>query len=82
MRCRRSSLSFGLPLRLSVLLVCSAAPALAQEPINADSATQPSPGHVTIKEQLRFMSLDMDSGAKRDRGAVRDLLLEAVSKLS
>lgn len=75
MRCRRSSLSFGLPLRLSVLLVCSAAPVLAQEPINADSATQPSPGHVTIKEQLRFMSLDMDSGAKRDRGEVRDLLL-------
>jgi len=39
----------------------------AQEPINAaESATQPSPGHVILKEQFRFHRLDLH-GEQRDR---------------
>lgn len=62
---------------LQVLIGCCAvAPAIAQEPINADSATQPSPGHVIIKEQFRFMSLDADSGPRNRRGQTRDYMLQ------
>lgn len=68
LRCR-------LPLQLAVVLLFFARPAAAQEPINADSATQPSPGHVTIKEQLRFMSLNGDQGSRREQSRIRDLVL-------
>lgn len=47
----------------------------AQEPVNAESGTQPSPGHVTLKEQFRFLSLDLDDGPKNRRGPIRDYTL-------
>lgn len=47
----------------------------AQEPPNAESGTQPSPGHVTLKEQFRFLSLDLDSGPRNQRGPIRDYTL-------
>jgi hypothetical protein len=47
----------------------------AQEPINADSATQPSPGHFIIKEQFRFISLDYDHGPREGQGQTRDYSL-------
>lgn len=47
--------------------------AQAQEPINAaDSATQPSPGRVILKEQFRFYRLDMKTGPRDGRGAIED----------
>lgn len=62
LRIRRSgSLWFGLP-----LLVALTAPVFAQEPINADAAPMPSPGHVTVREQFRFVRLSLDEGP-RDR---------------
>jgi hypothetical protein len=47
----------------------------AQEPISGDSATQPSPGHFILKEQFRFISLDLDHGPRADRGQTRDYQL-------
>lgn len=45
----------------------------AQEPINAaDSATQPSPGHVIFKEQFRFYRLDLKEGPGDRRGDIQD----------
>ncbi len=50
--------------------------ALGQEPINAaDSATQPSPGHVIFKEQFRYYSLDLNQGPRERRGEIRDAVL-------
>ncbi len=47
-------------LTLIALLACAGPLALAQEPTNAaDSATQPSPGRVILKEQFRYYSLDL-----------------------
>lgn len=52
------------------------AAAVAQEPINAaDSATQPSPGHVIFKEQFRFYSLELDHGRRDRRGEIDDSML-------
>jgi hypothetical protein len=62
---------------LQVLIgIAAIRPVIAQEPINADSATQPSPGHVIIKEQFRFLSLDADSGPRDRRGQTRDYVLQ------
>jgi len=56
-----------------LVLLCASGLTLAQEPINAaDSATQPSPGHVIFKEQFRFYSLDLDEGRHDRRGEIDD----------
>lgn len=53
-----------------------AGPACAQESINAaDSATQPSPGHVIFKEQFRYYDLDLDETDANRRGEINDVLL-------
>ncbi len=50
--------------------------ALGQEPINAaDSATQPSPGHIILKEQFRYYSLELDEGPRARRGDIEDVVL-------
>jgi hypothetical protein len=55
----------------SLLLLAAIDRAAAQESITAtDSATQPSPGHVILKEQFRFYRLDLDTGPRARRGEV------------
>jgi hypothetical protein len=49
--------------------------ALAQEPVNADSATQPTPGHATFKQQFRFSSLSLEEGPRDRRRNIQDLTL-------
>jgi hypothetical protein len=47
-----------------------------QEPVNAaDSATQPSPGHVIFKEQFRFYRMEMDNGSRDRQGDIEDFVL-------
>lgn len=61
---------------LAVLGACCAPAAWAQEPINAaDSATQPSPGHVIFKEQFRFYSLKLEDGPRARRGEISESVL-------
>lgn len=74
---RLSALRILLSLQLAVVVLLLSASASAQEPISAESATQPSPGHFTIKEQLRFMSLDDDRGSRREQSRVNDLILNS-----
>lgn len=51
----------------------------AQEPINAaDSATQPSPGHVILKEQFRYYRLDVDSGPEDRRGEIDEYVFSTI----
>ncbi len=52
-------------------------PTRAQEPPNAfDSATMPSPGHVILREQFRYYSLELDHAvAPAQRGKISDFTL-------
>lgn len=59
-----------LPLPL-VVVALIAIPIRAQEPLSANSATQPSPGHFTLKHQFRYIEYDADN-LERNRGGVRD----------
>ncbi|MGE0481845.1 MAG: hypothetical protein AB7Q17_15385 [Phycisphaerae bacterium] len=63
---------------MTLLAGLTAAPALAQEPINAfDSATQPGPGTFILKEQLRYSRLEDSQrrgGAEIDQLALNSTL--------
>ncbi len=67
----QQQLRLRLPLHVIIASV-AALSASAQEPLNADSATQPSPGHFTLKHQVRYWEFDADN-LDRNRGGVRDV---------
>jgi hypothetical protein len=64
------------------MLTVAAPPSFGQEPINAaDSATQPSPGHVIFKEQFRFYQLDLDEGSLDRRGDLNEAVFSTTINL-
>jgi len=49
--------------------------ALAQETMSGESATQPSPGTVVLKEQFHFFRLNVSDGPARERGTIEETML-------
>ena len=68
----RCELKMSIKLSLCGLLALAAC-VRAQEPISAESATQPSPGHFTLKHQFQFREYRSGNLPRGRRGDVRDL---------
>lgn len=62
-------LTRGLPL-LALLTVASVV--TAQEPMNGESATQPSPGQVLLKQRFHYYRFDNDNAPRSERGTIED----------
>jgi len=50
-------------------------PARAQETMNGESATAPSPGTFVLKEQVHYIRLKVTDGPYQDRGTIEETLL-------